>query len=188
MVDAALEPRLEGGACPHMAVLLHAPSELPNVLASFYALGAKRGGWLVHRSVQGESDSDRAMLAQAGLDVAVIEDAQSLVIAEFDPAEPPENSTGPWARGLENALERGFTGLWYSRFAVGPDRQQFASVLEFERAWESAFSGRPVVTLCPYIVGELDGPATLQRLAALSEMHSGVLIPGPDAGYRVVAA
>lgn len=186
MVDKVLEPRLDDGACPHLAVLLHTASELPDVLASFYALGAKRGGWLVHRAVQGQGQSDREMLGRTGLDVSGLENEQRLVIAEFDPAEPPQDSTDPWARALEDALGRGFTGLWYSRFAVGPDRQQFASVLEFERAWESAFSGRPVVTLCPYIVGELDGRSTLERLSALTEMHAGVLVPDPDAGFRVV--
>jgi hypothetical protein len=42
---AAVEPRLDGGSCPHMAVVLRSGRELPAVLASFYALGARRGGW-----------------------------------------------------------------------------------------------------------------------------------------------
>ena len=42
----AVEPRVDGGSCPHMAVVLRSGRELPAVLVSFYALGARRGGWV----------------------------------------------------------------------------------------------------------------------------------------------
>ena len=51
-VLGALDPALDGGACPHVAVLLRSEEEFAPVVASFYSLGAKRGGWLVHRSVE----------------------------------------------------------------------------------------------------------------------------------------
>src|SRR4051794_22835971 len=41
VLDDALEPELEDGGCPHVAVLLRTREELPSVQASFYALGAK---------------------------------------------------------------------------------------------------------------------------------------------------
>jgi hypothetical protein len=49
--------------------------------------------------------------------------------------------------------------------------------MEVERAWEEHFRDRPVVTLCPYIVGGLDAPAALGRLTGLGAGHDGVLVP-----------
>ena len=59
-MDSALETTFPGGACPHVAMLLSSPEEVAPTLASFYALGAKRNGWLVHRSIAGRADCDRA--------------------------------------------------------------------------------------------------------------------------------
>ena len=185
MLAEAVAPTLDRGSCPHMAVLLKSEDELPRVLASFYALGARRNGWLVHRSVQGEGQSDRAALEAAGLDVGALERERRTAIVEFDPAEPREESTAPWERGLDDALARGLSGLWYSRFAVGPDEAAYGLVLEFERAWEACFHGRPVVTLCPYVVGELGAGATLDRFDALAEIHDAMLMPAGN-GFRLV--
>ena len=161
-------------------MLLRSDSELFPVLASFYALGAKRGGYLVHRAVRGDSASDRESLAAAGLDVDALEASERLTIVEFDPDEPPESSPQPWQSVLEHCLANGFSALWYSRFAVGPDEQQYSSVLRFERAWTDCFTGQPVVTLCPYIVGALDGVQALDRVEKVSHLHEGVLIAGED--------
>ncbi len=185
MLDEVLTPSLQGSSCPHLAVLLRTSHELYPVLASFYALGAKRGGWLAHRSIRGEADDDREQLAGCGLDARQLEAEERMSVVEFDPEEAPDQSTAPWERALDEALERGHKALWYSRFAVGPDEETFAAVLPFERAWEQRFKGRPVVTLCPYIVGELDGAATLDRLADVSALHEGVLVSGRD-GFRLL--
>ena len=71
----AVEPRLDGGSCPHMAVVLRSGRELPAVLVSFYALGARRRGWVVHHAVPTQCDRDRERLTAAGLDVAGLEAA-----------------------------------------------------------------------------------------------------------------
>jgi MEDS: MEthanogen/methylotroph, DcmR Sensory domain len=176
VVETALEPHVEIGTCPHLAVLLRSQERLASVLAAFYALGAKRGGWLVHRVLQGDSEHERERLAGAGLDVAALEAAGHLLLAEFDAAEPPEDSTRRWERGLKAALSDGYTGLWYSRFPVGRDQEQYARVLLYERAWDACFRDRPVVTLCPYIVGELTAGDALERLTRVAELHSGVLV------------
>jgi hypothetical protein len=63
------------------------------------------------------------------------------------------------------------------RTPVGPDSDAFAHAMEVERAWEEHFRDRPVVTLCPYIVGGLDAPAALGRLTGLGAGHDGVLVP-----------
>jgi len=88
-----------------MAVLLRTPEELYPVLASFYALGAKRGGWIVHRSRPGEVESDRAQLVYAGLNVAELEAAGTLSIVEFDMAETPEQASTRWLAQLDAAPE-----------------------------------------------------------------------------------
>ena len=50
--------------------------------------------------------------------------------------------------------------------------------MKVEHAWEEHFRDRPVVTLCPYVVGGLDAPAALGRLADLGAgHHDGVLVP-----------
>ncbi len=177
-IDLPLEPTLDSGSCPHLAVLLRTEAELYPTLASFYALGAKRGGFLVHRSLQGERDADRARLAAAGLDVALLESEDRLRVVEFDPDEPPEASAQPWKQVMDQALARGHNALWYSRFAVGPDDEEYRRIVPFERAWDTFFAGQPVVTLCPYFVGALDGAQALERLRGVSETHEGVLITG----------
>ena len=185
-IGPALSPSLDGGRCPHLAVLLRTQAELFPTLASFYLLGAKRRGWLVHRSLPGEGGVDRERLAAAGLDVGPLEDNDQLAIVEFDPEEPPESSPRPWREALEGALSRGFEALWYSRFAIGPDDDEYRNVLPFERAWDRSFAGQPVVTLCPYVVGSLNGAATLERLRGVSQLHDGVLVAGND-GFTMMA-
>jgi hypothetical protein len=187
MLEPVLASSLEGGSCPHLAVLLKREDDLHPVLASFYALGAKRDGWLAHRSVQGEAERDRERLAGAGLDVEALEAEERLAVVEFDPAENPAVSPEPWRRALDKALDRGLTGLWYSRFAVGPDDGQFAGVAAFERAWDEAFRDRPVVTLCPYVVGELSASGALDRLDGVASFHEGVLVPSGEGGFRLLS-
>ena len=186
-IDPALSPSLDGGGCPHLAVLLRTQEELFPVLASFYALGAKRRGWMVHRSLPGEGGVDRERLAAAGLDLGPLEGNDQLAIVEFDPDEAPESSPRPWREALERALSRGFEALWYSRFAVGPDDDEYRNVLPFERAWDRSFAGQPVVTLCPYVLGSLDGTETLERLRGVSELHDGVLVAGDDEDFTMLA-
>jgi len=184
-IDLELSPSIEDGACPHLAVLLRTESELFPVLASFYALGAKRRGFLVHRSVQGDSPADREQLASAGLDVDGLQASEQLEIVEFDPEESPESSTQPWQQVLERSLSNGYSALWYSRFAIGPDEEEYSNVLPFERAWGQCFAGQPVVTLCPYIVGTLSGATARERMEAVSRTHEGVLLSG-DGGLTLM--
>jgi hypothetical protein len=48
VIGGAFPPALDTDVCPHLAVLLRSEAEFAPVVASFYALGAARGGWLVH--------------------------------------------------------------------------------------------------------------------------------------------
>ena len=68
---SSLAEHVEAEACPHLAVFLRSPDELPGVLVSFFALGARRGGWLAHRALPGHADRERALLTEAGLDARI---------------------------------------------------------------------------------------------------------------------
>lgn len=183
VIEGVVDPEAGAGTCPHLAVLLKSHDELPEVLASFYALGAKRNGWLAHRSLPGESDLDRERLSSAGLPVADLEAEERLAIMEIDPEGPAERSTEALERALDDALERGFAAAWYSRFAVGPGDSAHTAFRPFEDAWDHAFHGRRVVTLCPFVVGELDARTALERMDWLSGMHDSVLLPGSGGGF-----
>jgi MEDS: MEthanogen/methylotroph, DcmR Sensory domain len=184
VIEGVVDPEAGSGSCPHLAVLLKSYDELPAVLASFYALGAKRNGWLAHRSLPGESDLDRDRLSNAGLNVAELEAEERLAIMEIDPEGPAEGSTEVLERALDEALERGFAATWYSRFAVGPDESAYSAFRPFEDAWERAFSGQRVVTLCPFVVGEIDARAALEQMDWLANMHDSVLLPSAGGGYE----
>ena len=55
-----------------------------------------------------------------------------------------------------------------------------------ERVWHRTFRDRPVVTLCPYIVGELDGGAAIATLGRVAESHTGVLVPAAGGGFGLL--
>jgi hypothetical protein len=178
MLDNALGLPVESGACPHLAVVLRSEAEFAPVVASFYSLGAKRGAWLVHRSVAVEDD--RRALTDAGLDVAGLESEERLVVEAIDVDEPPDALPRRLEAGLEAALDRGLTGLWSSHSPVGPGADSFEFAIAVERAWEERFKGRPVVTLCPYMVEGLDAAGAVDRFTDVSELHEeGVLVPSP---------
>jgi len=184
-IDIALSPSIADGACPHLAVLLRTEDELFPVLASFYALGAKRHGFLVHRAIEGDGGEDRERLVAAGLDVAGLEASEQFSIVEIDPDEPPHSSPQRWQDVLERSLSGGYNALWYARFAVGPGDAEYRRILPFERAWGQCFAGQAMVTLCPYVVGALDGAQTLERMSEVSRLHEGVLLAGDD-GFTMV--
>jgi hypothetical protein len=182
VIDGALVPALDSGACPHLAVLLKSEEEFAPVLASFYSLGAKRGGWLVHRSAQ--LDDDREALGRAGLDVEGLEAERRLAIEQIRFDEPPDSLPRRLDSAFDDALGRGCNALWSSHTPVGAASDSFEAAMAIERAWEEHFRDRPVVTLCPYVVGGLDAPTGLERMSRLGAGHDGVLVPG-DRGIEV---
>jgi hypothetical protein len=170
----SLGEHLQAEACPHLAVFLRSADELPGVLVNFYALGVRRGGWLVHRALPGDAENERALLTEAGLDVAELEAQDRMVIAEMDFGHPAEGSADPWREQLDAALERGLTGLWYARFPVDTAGADHEAMIGFEREWHRMTRDRPVVTICPFIVGDIARPGLLDQVA---EVHTGVLVP-----------
>jgi MEDS: MEthanogen/methylotroph, DcmR Sensory domain len=182
MLDNTLGPALESGACPHLAVVLRSEAEFAPVVASFYSLGEKRGAWLAHRAV--DVDEDRRALTDAGLDVAALESEGRLVFEALDPEEPPDALPRRLEAAFDAALDRGLTGLWSSHTPVGPGPDSFQIAIAIERAWEERFKGRPVVTLCPYLIDGLDAADAVVRFTEVSELHEeGVLVPS-DRGLQ----
>jgi hypothetical protein len=182
VIDGAFVPALDTGACPHLAVLLKSEEEFAPIVASFYSLGAKRGGWLVHRGAH--PDDDRRALAGAGLDVEGLEAERRLAIEQILFDEPPDSLPRRLDPAFVDALGRGLNALWSSHTPVSADSDSFRAAMSIERAWEEHFRDRPVVTLCPYVVGGLDAPAGLERLSRLGAGHDGVLVPG-EGGLEV---
>jgi hypothetical protein len=164
-------------SCPHLAMLVQSPKQLHPALAAFYSLGASRHGWLLHRSLPGELEADRAGLVAAGLDVASLEATGRLALTEVPVTEPPERWAEPFLPLIEERLGDGYEAVWWSRFPVGATGREFDVALDYDRAWDAAMHGRRAVSLCLYVVGPLGSePEAARELAA---MHDGVLRATP---------
>ena len=167
-----LESAIAAGACPHLAMLLQKPEEAMPTLASFYALGAKRNGWLYHRALAGSADGDRETLTAAGLEVAALEAAGRMVIAEIDLDISVEDYVHAWEPQMRAALARGFDAAWWARSPIGPDPAVIERSVAYDEAWDEHFAGRPCVSLCLFIVGEVDAG----RVAQIGATHDRVLV------------
>lgn len=153
-------------------MLLGSPDEVAPTLASFYALGAKRNGWLFHRSLAGQADADRAALEAAGLDVNALEAQRRMVFSEIPLDITVDDYVHAWEPELEAALERGFDAAWWARFPIGPDAAIIDRSVEYDAAWDAHFHGRPCVSLCLFIVGDVERD---HRVAQLAVTHDQVL-------------
>ena len=69
-----------------------------------------------------------------------------------------------------------------------PDERQYDGVVAFEVAWHHAFKNKPVVTLCPYLVGGLSGSGAIERMQDVSKFHDALLIPNRDDDYTLFQA
>ncbi len=153
-------------------MLLSTLEEVAPTLASFYALGAKRNGWLFHRSLAGRADADRAALTAAGLDVAALEAAQRMVFSEISVGISVEDYVHAWEPELEAALARGFDAAWWARFPIGPDGAIIDRSVEYDAAWDAHFRDKPCVSLCLFIVGDVERD---HRAAQIAATHDQVL-------------
>src|SRR4051812_10607422 len=153
-------------------MLLSHADEVPAALASFYALGAKRNGWLYYRALEGRGEADRAALIKAGLDVDTLEADGRMVFAEMRPDITVEQYVQDWDAEMQDALDRGFDAAWCARFPVGPASGHVERSLEYDRAWDAHAHDQRYVSLCIYIVGDLERD---RRAAELREMHDQVL-------------
>jgi hypothetical protein len=169
--------------CEHVAALLKSAEELPPVLASFLSLGAARNGWLVHGSLPAQASADEIGLARAGLDVPGLTARGQLEIMELDLTVTPEEWVQPWSEMLEDRMDAGFDGLWFTRFPVYGNDAEIAGVLPFEEAWMGCFKGRRVVTLCPYILTGLSPDTRAAHRQDIGLVHDRVVdFEGTDSG------
>jgi hypothetical protein len=179
-LEQPLAGALEEGACPHMAILLDSFGDVPAALASFYALGLRRNGWLFHRALPGEGDADREALTAAGLPVSSLEAEGRFEMCELPIDDPPETWAEPWIPVVERRIAEGHEAVWWSRFPVGPDDSLYELALRYDQYWEAAFHGRRAVSLCVYIVGGLDGEAKASRVSDLREIHDRTIVVPAD--------
>jgi MEDS: MEthanogen/methylotroph, DcmR Sensory domain len=184
VIEERVTDAVDTGGCPHLAVILRREEDLPGVLANFYALGAKRNGWCVHRPLPGDEETDCERLREAGLDVDGLEADGRFAVAAMDPTLTPQQYTDTWTKALDDALAAGRTGLWYSR-AVAKGIRGWDIIITYDRAWDEAFAGRPVVCLCPFVVGELPGEVS-EAVDELATLHDGVLSPSGDEDFELV--
>jgi hypothetical protein len=101
-----------------------------------------------------------------------------MIVHELDPAETPPETAARFEQALEDALARGMSALWYSRFPIGPGAQLFEAAIAHDANWDRHFAGRPVVTLCPYVVG--DG-----RRATLEGFHDAIAVQSEAGGFEL---
>lgn len=169
-MDSALERAISPGACPHLAMLLASPDEVAPTLASFYALGAKRNGWLFHRSLAGRADADRAGLTAAGLDVPALEAEGRMVFSEIPRGISVEDYVHAWEPHMDAALARGFDAAWWARFPIGPDGTIIDRSVAYDAAWDAHFHDKPCVSLCLFIVGDAERAGRTAQIAATHDV------------------
>lgn len=170
-IEPLFTPAIERGECEHIAALVESADDLPPLLASFFRLGAARNGWLVHGSLPGNAAGDRERLSAAGLDVERLESRGQLDVLDLDLTVSPQEWVKPWSALLDERLASGFASLWFARFPIGPSDDEVSDVLPFEAVWMECFRGRPVVTLCPYIVSGLDAPRRADHRSRVRAVH-----------------
>jgi len=151
-------------------MILSRTDEVWPVLANFYALGAKRNGWLLHRTL--DAAADRAALTAAGLDVAALEAAGRMAFDVIALDISVEDYVHAWEPRMEAALARGFEAAWWARFPIGPDAGILDRSVPYEAAWDAHFHDKPCVSLCVFVVGDVERD---RRMAEIAVTHDSVL-------------
>jgi hypothetical protein len=88
-----------------------------------------------------------------------------MVVAEMQLPFSVEEYVRGWEPQLEAALRRGYDAAWWARSPIGPDPAIIERSVAFDRAWDEHFAGRPCVSLCLFIIGDLDAPGR-EKIAA----------------------
>jgi len=160
-------------------MLLHSPREVYAAQASFYGLGIRRNGWVLHRSIPGRLERDRAGLRRAGLDVDALERQGRMVIDEALVAQPPEEWAQRWVAVAEQALLKGFDAVWWTGPPIPPAEDVYRLGIAYDQAWERCIHGHPAVTMCLYIVDGLSEEERLARTEELGRFHDALFMSGP---------
>jgi DNA-binding CsgD family transcriptional regulator len=161
-------------------MLLRSMQEVHVAQASFYGLGLRRNGWVLHRSIPGRLEKDREGLRNAGLDVDALVREGRMAIDETPIHEAPEDWAHRWAAVAEAALLRGFDAVWWTGPPIPAATEMYELASAYDRAWERCIHGRPAVSLCLYIVEGLSEDERRARAEELSEFHDALLMSGPS--------
>jgi DNA-binding CsgD family transcriptional regulator len=179
VVESALDDVLSARKCPHLAMLLRSVQEVHVAQASFYGLGLRRNGWILHRSIPGRLEADREGLRAAGLAVdALVRDGR-MVIDETPVRETPDDWAHRWVAVAEAALLRGFDAVWWTGPPIPSSVDAYRFGIAYDRAWERCIHGHPAVSLCLYIVDGLSEDERRARAEELGEFHDALLMSGP---------
>ena len=185
-LSGPLVQALSGRSCAHLAILLRSLDEVPEAQAAFYAVGARRNGWLLHHALPGRAAEERAALTAAGLDIAALEAEGRMLIDEWAISEPPETWAQRWVAVAQRAIARGFDAVWWTGYPVGPDDELYRTLVAYDQAWEACIHGRPSVSMCLYIAEGLPEPERDRREAQLGAFHDALLVPAGEQGVRLV--
>jgi DNA-binding CsgD family transcriptional regulator len=161
-------------------MLLRSVQEVHVAQASFYGLGVRRNGWVLHRSNAGRLEKDRAGLRSAGLDIDALVGEGRMVIDEAPITETPEDWAHRWAAVAEAALRRGFDAVWWTGPPIPAATDAYDLASAYDREWERCIHGRPAVSLCLYIVDGLSDEERRARAEELGEFHDALLMSGPS--------
>jgi DNA-binding CsgD family transcriptional regulator len=182
---APLGEALSGRSCAHLAILLRSLDEVPAAQASFYAVGIRRNGWVLHHALPGRADAERAALTAAGLDVETLEREGRMLVEEWAVSEPPATWAQRFVAVAQRALARGYDAVWWTGYPVGPDDELYRTLVEYDRAWEACIHGRPSVSMCLYVAEGMPAPERERRQAELGAFHDALLVQATE-GIRVV--
>jgi hypothetical protein len=93
-----------------------------------------------------------------------------MVFEEVDLGISVDDYVHGWEREMEAALARGFAAAWWARFPIGPELIDRS--VAYDAAWDAHFHDRPCVSLCLFIVGDVDRD---RRAAQIAATHDAVL-------------
>ena len=83
-----------------------------------------------------------------------------------------EDYVHAWEPEMEAALAGGFEAAWWARFPIGPDAAIIERSVAYDTAWDDHFRDRPCVSLCLFIVGDVERD---HRAAQIAATHDTVL-------------
>ena len=97
-----------------------------------------------------------------------------MVFSEISTGISVEDYVHAWEPEFEAALEHGYEAAWWARFPIGPDAEIIDRSVAYDAAWDAHFHGKPCVSLCLFIVGDVERD---HRTAQIAATHDAVLSP-----------
>jgi DNA-binding CsgD family transcriptional regulator len=70
--------------------------------------------------------------------------------------------------------------VWWTGPPIAPGDEVYRMAIEYDRAWETSIHGHPAVSLCLYVMEDLDEDERRQRAEELGSFHDALLMSGPN--------